>query len=48
MAYFVLLRKIFIYFVVAGLSCSSWDLHYIMWDLSLGPVGSVALRHVEF
>ena len=35
-----------IYLTALGLSCSTWDIHYVMWDLSLGHVGSVVVAHV--
>ena len=32
-----------IYLTALGLSCSSWDILFVMWDLSLGHAGLVAL-----
>ena len=30
----IILFKIFIYLAVLGLSCSTWDVHCVMWELS--------------
>ena len=36
-------KKTNIYLTALGLSCSTWDIRYVMWDLSLGHVGLVTL-----
>ena len=41
-----LFKNMFIYLAASGLTCNTWTLHFIVWNLFLWHLGLVALRHV--